>query len=178
MANILIARAYDSVYGNGAHAFSVIATDTSVQYVFGEGIEPFDGAARVDRMLKNLGGFKPKGIEEWLALGTSNLSTYTFAVVDTESTDVGEVAASEQESINLASTSPRGLTTAEQNIIAADIDFVANNEDLESEDAIKRHIAAIIDAAGTRDLNPWLDDWLAGEEIDDEDFDGLILERD
>lgn len=175
MANILIARAYDSMYGDGGHKFSVVATDTSVQYVFGEGKPPFDGDARVDRLLK---GSKPVGVEQWLALGKANLNTYAFTTVDTDSTVVADVVEYEQELINGGSNSGTPLTTAEQNIIAADVDFVANNEDLESEDAIKRHIAAIIDAAGTRDLNPWLDDWLAGEEIDDEDFDGLILERD
>lgn len=176
MANILIARAYDSMYGGGEHKFSVVATDSSVHYVFGSGSEPFNADARINRILKFVGDNKPISVDRWLALGTANLGTYAFTTFDTELTSLDDAIESEKELIESVVVVPK-LTTEEQNIIAANIDFEVNNEDLESEDAIKRHIVAMVDAAGTRDLNPWIEDWLAGEEIDDEDFDGLILER-
>jgi hypothetical protein len=46
-----------------------------------------------------------------------------------------------------------------------------------SEESQKQFVTALIDSAGTRDLNPWLEPWLAGDTSGDFSQ-GLVISRD
>lgn len=178
MANVKVARAYDSMYGAGNHAFSVIATDKWVEYVFPDGAPLFDADKQVDRLLSFVGDRKPTTSADWIRLGTSNFGTYTFSIVDMGETSLKEVVSAEKERLDKQIVSYENYKVSDQNIEKVVTDFYAKYPDGEApESAMMKYLADLIDAAGTRDLNPWLDEWLETGEYDEEDFDGIILDR-
>ena len=177
MANeILIARVYDSLYGRGQHLFSIVATDSGFQYVFGSK-EMFDPDKRTEMLKDSAGDSLPSDADGWLRLGATNLNSFHVVLAQPSDVSLPDTVEYEEKFIKAYENPPRPVSKKEQAIADAHSDWAAAEEDPESEDAVKRQIAAVIDAAGTRDLNPWLDDWLAGKDVDPESFGGLILER-
>ena len=65
-------------------------------------------------------------------------------------------------------------------ILLSDPEFEAfsyGESDEMPEDAEKAFIVSMIDGAGTRDLNPWLEPWLAGQTKGLDFSKGLVLNR-
>ena len=187
MANIKVVRLSDSIYGDGAHSLSIVASDTSVRYVFPEGQESFDGADRVNRIIEARGGVKPTTANGWLNIALFNLSSYVASEVEPEKPykTVKDAVNQEQKALK-EPLGVSGLRPSEQkmNIAAdtmlADPSFEAysiGESDTVSEDAEKAFIFSMIDAAGTRDLNPWLEPWLAGQTEGLDFSKGLVLNR-
>ena len=188
MANIKVVRMYDSIYGNGSHVFSIIASDSSVRYVFPEGQEAFDGNERVNTIIDFLGGEAPSSVDSWLNIALYNLNSYLAKEVVYEKPlkSVKEAASQEAKELKTSSPMNSGLKLSEQkmNIAAdtllADPDFEAfaygETDDL-PEEAEKAWILSMIDAAETRDLNPWLEPWLKGETEGLDFSNGLVLRR-
>lgn len=188
MANIKIVRLIDSMYGNGAHSFSIIASDTSVRYVFPEGQEAFDGADRISRIIEARGGVKPTTVNGWLNVALFNLNSYVAeeVVIDKPYKTVKDAVNSEQKALKERSLGSTGLRKSEQRMnIAADTllsdpefeAFSYGESDEMPEDAEKAFIVSMIDGAGTRDLNPWLEPWLAGQTEGLDFSKGLVLNR-
>jgi hypothetical protein len=188
MADIKVVRLYDSIYGNGSHVFSVIASDSSVRYIFPEGQEAFDGNERVNTIIGFLDGNKPTTTDAWLNIALYNLNSYVAKDLVTEKPlkSVKEAASQEMKELKSLQSEGSGLKLSEQkmNIAAdtllADPDFEAfaygYSQDL-PEEAEKAWILSMIDAAGTRDLNPWLEPWLKGETKELDFSNGLVLRR-
>lgn len=187
MANIKVVRLNDSIYGDGKHSFSIVASDTSVRYVFPEGQESFDGTDRVNRIIEARGSVKPTTVNGWLDIALFNLSSYVASEVEPEKPykTVKDAVNQEQKALK-EPLGVSGLRPSEQkmNIAAdtmlADPSFEAysiGESDTVSEDAEKAFIFSMIDAAGTRDLNPWLEPWLAGQTEGLDFSKGLVLNR-
>jgi hypothetical protein len=187
MANIKVVRLSDSIYGDGKHSFSIVASDTSVRYVFPEGQESFDGADRVNRIIEARGGVKPTTVNGWLGVALFNLNSYVASEIEPDKPykTVKDAVNQEQKALKEPS-GVSGLRPSEQKMnIAADImleepEFHAysiGESDAISEDAEKAFIFSMIDAAGTRDLNPWLEPWLAGQTEGLDFSKGLVLNR-
>jgi hypothetical protein len=187
MANIKVVRLSDSIYGDGAHSLSIVASDTSVRYVFPEGQEAFDGADRVNRIIEARDGVKPTTVNGWLGVALFNLNSYVASEMEPEKPykTVKDAVNQEQKALK-EPLGVSGLRPSEQKMnIAADImledpDFHAysiGESDAISEDAEKAFIFSMIDAAGTRDLNPWLEPWLAGKTEGLDFSKGLVLNR-
>lgn len=189
MADLRVVRVYDSIYGDGTHKFSVVATDSSVEYVFPKNLDLFDGKARIQSLLKR--SEKPTDVDGWLALGLKNFESFSAQGVSlpTDITNAKKAIAAEKAEIDNEEVNSRVplLTPSEQRIAKASNDLLATDPDFEEfaeggseelpEESMKAHIAGMIDAAGTRDLNPWLEPWLNGE-LEDLDFSqGLVLSR-
>jgi hypothetical protein len=188
MANIKIVRLIDSMYGNGAHSFSIIASDTSARYIFPEGQEAFDGAERISRIIEARGGVKPTTVNGWLNVALFNLNSYVAEEIffDKPYKTVKDAVNSEQKALKERNLGSTGLRKSEQKMnIAADTllsdpDFEAfsyGESDEMPEDAEKAFIVSMIDGAGTRDLNPWLEPWLAGQTEGLDFSKGLVLNR-
>ncbi len=187
MANIKVVRLSDSIYGDGKHSFSIVASDTSVRYVFPEGQESFDGADRVNRIIEARGGVKPTTANGWLNIALFNLNSYVASEVQPEKPyKAVKDAVNQEQKVLKEPSGVSGLRLSEQKMnIAADImledpDFHAysiGESDTISEDAEKAFIFSMIDAAGTRDLNPWLEPWLAGQTEGLDFSKGLVLNR-
>jgi hypothetical protein len=157
---------------------------------------------RIERLIQRFG--KPSDADGWIRLALNNTGSFYTGQVQIPAgiTTVEQVVAMEAEELgslpdplgasagfpvtrkasNTVSKStapdPAGLAAEKQ--LADDPEFNAwahGQTDFLSEDSEKRFIEEMIDAAGTRDLNPWLDDWLAGREIPEGAFDGLVLHR-
>jgi hypothetical protein len=187
VANIKVVRLNDSIYGDGKHSFSIVASDTSVRYVFPEGQESFDGTDRVNRIIEARGSVKPTTVNGWLDIALFNLSSYVASEVEPEKPykTVKDAVNQEQKALK-EPLGVSGLRPSEQkmNIAAdtmlADPSFEAysiGESDTVSEDAEKAFIFSMIDAAGTRDLNPWLEPWLAGQTEGLDFSKGLVLNR-
>lgn len=190
MAKIKVVRLYDSVYGNGGHKFSIVASDTSVRYVFPDGAEAFDSVERINRILDSRRGKKPNTVDEWLDVALTNLNSYVAKEVNTDTPPKTVKAAVETEKseLNSPENSPaKKLSLAEQKMNNAAESFMSDNDfadwahgvsDELPEDAEKALIVSMVDAAGTRDLNPWLEPWLRGEDTSGFDMSkGLILRK-
>jgi hypothetical protein len=187
MANIKVVRLRDSIYGDGKHSFSIVASDTSVRYVFPEGQESFDGTDRVNRIIEARGGIKPTTVNGWLGIALFNLNSYVASEFESEKPykTVKDAVNQEQKALKEPS-GVSGLRLSEQKMnIAADImlsdpgfeAYSTGGSDTISEDAEKAFIFSMIDAAGTRDLNPWLEPWLAGKTEGLDFSKGLVLNR-
>jgi hypothetical protein len=187
MANIKVVRMNNSIYGDGKHSFSIVASDTSARYIFPEGQEAFDGAERISRIIEARGGVKPTTVNGWLVVALFNLNSYVASENEPEKPykTVRDAVNQEQKALKEPS-GVSGLRLSEQKMnIAADImledpDFHAysiGESDTISEDAEKAFIFSMIDAAGTRDLNPWLEPWLAGKTEGLDFSKGLVLNR-
>ena len=189
MANLKVVRVYDSIYGDGTHKFSVVATDSSVEYVFPKDLDLFDGKSRVKNLLKRFE--KPSDVDGWLSLGLKNFESFSArnVTIPAEIKDVKKAVAAEKTVIDdkeikskvpLLSPLEQRITQASNDLLATDSNFEEFAEGISeelSEESMKAHIAGMIDAAGTRDLNPWLEPWLNGE-LEDLDFSqGLVLSR-
>ena len=189
MADLKVVRVYDSIYGDGAHKFSVVATDSSVEYVFPKDLDLFDGKSRIQNLLKRFE--KPTDVDGWLSLGLKNFESFIAknVIIPAEVKNVKKAIAAEKAVIDdkdinfrvpLLTPSEQRITQASNDLLAIDPDFEEFAEGISeelSEESMKAHIAGMIDAAGTRDLNPWLEPWLNGE-LEDLDFSqGLVLSR-
>jgi len=189
MANLKVVRVYDSIYGDGTHKFSVVATDSSVEYVFPKDLDLFDGKSRVKNLLKRFE--KPSDVDGWLSLGLKNFESFSArnVTIPAEIKDVKKAVAAEKTVIDdkeikskvpLLSPIEQRITQASNDLLATDPNFEEFAEGISEElpeESMKAHIAGMIDAAGTRDLNPWLEPWLNGE-LEDLDFSqGLVLSR-
>lgn len=189
MADLKVVRVYDSIYGDGTHKFSVIATDSSVEYVFPENLDLFDGKSRVQSLLNRFE--KPTDVNGWLSLGLKNFESFSVrnVAIPAEVNDLKKAVAAEKAAIADKEVNSKvpALTPTEQRMAQASNDLLAIDPDFEefaeggseelSDESMKAHIAGMIDAAGTRDLNPWLEPWLSGE-LEDLDFSqGLVLSR-
>lgn len=188
MANIKVVRLNDSMYRAGGHSFSVVASDSSVRYVFPDGQEAFDGADRVNRIIDARGGVKPTTVEGWLDVALFNLSSYVAeeVVPDKPYKTVKDAVNSEQKAFKDRELGSTGLRKTEQKMnIAADTlltdpafeAFSYGESDELPVDAEKAFITSMIDAAGTRDLNPWLEPWLAGKTEGLDFSKGLVLNK-
>lgn len=189
MADLKVVRVYDSIYGDGAHKFSVVATDSSVEYIFPKDLDLFDGKSRIQNLLKRFE--KPTDVDGWLSLGLKNFESFSAknVIIPAEVKNVKKAIAAEKAVIDdkdinfrvpLLTPSEQRITQASNDLLAIDPDFEEFAEGISeelSEESMKAHIAGMIDAAGTRDLNPWLEPWLNGE-LEDLDFSqGLVLSR-
>jgi len=188
MAEIKVVRLYDSIYGNGGHKFSIVASDSSVRYVFPEGREPFDGTQRTNKIIEVRGGITPKTVVGWLDIALFNLNSYIAKEFTPEKPfkSVKEAINQELKELKTDFSQQSGLKPSEQKMnIAADTlledpefeAFAYGETDSISEDAEKAWILSMIDAAGTRDLNPWLEPWLAGQTEGLDFSKGLVLNR-
>ena len=187
MANIKVVRLNDSIYGNGKHSFSIVASDTSVRYIFPEGQEAFDGADRVSRIIEARGGVKPTTVNAWLDVALFNLNSYVASEVEPENPYKAVKDAVNQEQKALKEPlGVSGLRPSEQKMnIAADTmmsdpgfeAYSTGESENISEEAEKAYIFSMIEAAGTKDLNPWLEPWLAGQTEGLDFSKGLVLNR-
>lgn len=188
MPNIKVVRLHDSIYGDGGHSFSVVASDSSARYVFPSGQEPFDGNERINKIIDFRGGTKPTSVEGWLSVALSNLDSYAAEDYAPEQPykSVKDAVNSEQKALEEKSSGSSGLGRAEQRMNIAADNMLADPEieafsygqlDSMSDDSEKAFIASMIDAAGTRDLNPWLEPWLAGDTENMDFSKGLVLNR-
>jgi len=190
MAQIKVVRLYDSIYGNGGHKFSIVASDSSVRYVFPDNAEAFDGTERINRILKSIKDSKPSNTDEWLDVALTNLNSYVTKEVtpDTPLKTVKAAVETEKAELNNPDNVPvKNLSLPEQQMTTAAESFMTDPEfeswatgetDELPEDAGKALILSMIDAAGTRDLNPWLEPWLRGEDISGFDMsNGIVLRK-
>jgi len=194
--SVAVLRAYspeeNNLYGNN-HSFSIVVTDTSVKYVFNNEKQEKQYDQRIERILKILNIEKPKKIEQWLDVVTFNMGDIKFTY---EELDI-----SAKKSINLERKtlealkeevqsfegiySKRGQSLMRESMVynelaASDPEFVkfVNGEEMdEVPQSYKEYIQFLIQEAGTEDLNPWLDAWMNGEDIDDLDLSrGVVLD--
>ena len=187
MANIKVVRLSDSIYGDGKHSFSIVASDTSVRYVFPEGQEPFDGVDRVNRIIEARGGVKPTSVNGWLDVALFNLGSYVPSEVVPEKPfkTLKDAVNKEQVALKEPSGVSKLLPSEQKMAIAGDImmsdpafeAYSVGESDEVPEDAEKAFILSMIDAAGTRDLNPWLEPWLNGQTEGLDFSKGLVLNR-
>lgn len=175
MESIHVLRAIDP-YMNEQHVFSIVASDSGVEYVFPSEIRMFDGEARIKELVKHSGS-APKKAADWAKLASFNMSSFMFLHVGNEDDfeSVKDAVEKEKEELNSALRSPNSspATSAEQRIEIAlsnlrddDPEFAEYLDDLGyplPEDKKKLFYATLISAAGTTDLNPWLVPWLNGE---------------
>jgi hypothetical protein len=190
MAQIKVVRLYDSIYGNGGHKFSIVASDSSVRYVFPDNAEAFDSTERINRILKSRKDSKPSNTDEWLDVALTNLNSYVAKEVtsDTPPKTVKAAVETEKAELNNPENIPvKNLSLPEQQMNNAADSFMTDPE-FESwatgesnelpEDAEKALILSMVEAAGTRDLNPWIDAWVRGEDISGFDMsNGLVLRK-
>jgi len=193
--DVRVVRAYDSMYGNGKHAFSIVADSDSVQFVFPIDKQLFDGKSRISRLTSDKSKAKPKNANDWIKLAIKGLGSFEYSVVAyPEDVDTVKKAVTEEKNeINSEennSISPRKVlaTVEQQNISSAVSIMMSENEEfsrfvegdldeLSDEDA-KQHITDLIIASGTLDENPWLEPWLNGEDMESLDFSrGLVLTK-
>lgn len=192
---VRVVRAYDSMYGNGKHVFSVVADDNSVQYVFPVDKQLFDGKSRIKRHTSDRTKSKPDNPNEWIKLAIKGLGSYEYAVVThPESVDSVQKAVKEEKNAinseeNASISSGKTRATPEQQNISSVVSnmmieneefasFVEGDLDELSDETAKQHITDLIVAAGTLDENPWLEPWLNGEDIESLDFSkGLVLNK-
>jgi hypothetical protein len=190
MAQIKVVRLYDSIYGSGGHKFSIVASDSSVRYVFPDNAEAFDSTERINRIIKSRKDSKPSNIDEWLDVALTNLNSYVAKEVtsDTPPKTVKAAVENEKTELNNPEKIPvKNLSLPEQQMNNAADSFMtdpefeswANGETDElPEDAEKALILSMVEAAGTRDLNPWIDAWVRGEDISGFDMsNGLVLRK-
>jgi hypothetical protein len=190
---VRVVRAYDSVYGNGKHAFSIVADDNSAQFIFPNGSQLFDGKARMKRLTSDKSKKSPSTANDWIRLAIKGLGSYELSVV-TLAEDVNTVQKAvkiEKDTINSEENSiasSLGLSVEDQNTSSTMEDLMVNNEefanfvegDVEelSDDTMKQYITDLIVSAGTLEENPWLEPWLNGEDITTLDFSkGLVLNK-
>ena len=190
MAQIKVVRLYDSIYGNGGHKLSIVASDSSVRYVFPENAEAFDSVERINRIVDSRREGKPSNVDEWLDVALTNLNSYVAKEVNTDKPPKTVKAAVETEKseLNNPDNVPvKNLSLPEQKMNNAAESFMSDPDfadwaygesDELPEDAEKALIVSMVDAAGTRDLNPWLEPWLRGEDISGFDTSkGLVLRK-
>jgi len=190
MANIKVVRLYDSIYGDGGHKLSIVASDNSVRYIFPDNAEAFDGTERINRILDSRKGSKPSNTDEWLDVALTNLNSYVAKEVtpDTPLKTVKAAVDTEKTELNSTENVPaRDISLSEQKMNNAADSFMTDpsfeswatgETDELPEDAEKALILSMVDAAGTKDLNPWIDAWVRGEDISGFDMsNGLVLRK-
>jgi hypothetical protein len=202
-SNLVCVRMFD-MYRN-THNYSLVANDEKVVFVSRPSMQESNQSSherRIERLMQRFGA--PTDADGWIRLALHNTgSFYTGQVqIPVGISTVEQLIAMEAEELgslpdplgsfagfpvtrkasNLGSksTAPDLAGRAADKQLADDPEFnewAHGKTDFLPEDSEKRFIQEMIDAAGTRDLNPWLDDWLAGREIPEGAFDGLVLHR-
>ena len=202
-SNLVCVRMYD-IFTN-RHNYSLAANDEKVVYVSRPSMQETNQLRherRIDRLAQRFG--TPTDADGWIRLALHNTgSFYTGQVqIPSEISSLEQVIAMEARelgslpdplgpfagfpvtrkgsNLEVKSTAPDLAGQAAEKQLADDPEFNAwahGQTDFLPEDSEKRFIEEMVDAAGTRDLNPWLEDWLAGREIPEGAFDGLVLHR-
>jgi hypothetical protein len=189
MDNIKVLRATDPFVAN-SHAFSIVASDSEVEYVFPSGVELFDKEGALKFALGYYGK-KPKDADEWLELAKFNLDSYDFmphASANQSSTTLEHFINDEEQALVDAKSTgiPRSVLSTRLEAAVSALtrsddeiaDYLADPTTEIPAEKRKLIIATLIAAAGTTDLNPWLMPWLNGEtDMDAMGFKGLILSR-
>ena len=195
----LVARAYSSSskdYEYGYHKFSIIATKNSVKHVYPNSKDESKWDKRVERLVKNLEIDRPTSPEGWMDVATRNMGTTEFTILETEDsvTSLGQAVKNERSSLldaqkNKNNRAPKYGKTNEmlmrelsklEDLVAEDPELLAflNGEDVETiPQGYKEYIKFLVEQAGTEDLNPWLEPWVAGETENLDFSNGLILDR-
>lgn len=193
--DIKVVRAYDSIYGNGKHVFSIVVDDSSAQYIFPVDSELFDGKSRIKRLTSDESAKKPSSPSEWVKLAIRGLGSYDYSTVTyPDDIDTVKKAVTEEKNIinseenNSISLGRTRATAEEQNISRITSSMMLENEEFAqfvegsveelSDETAKQHITDLIIAADTLDENPWLEPWLNGEDTETLDFSkGLVLRK-
>jgi len=196
----LVARAYSSSskdYEYGYHRFSIIASKNSVKHVYPNSKDEAKWDKRVERLIKDLEIDRPTSSEGWLDVATRNMSTIEFTVLETEDsvTSLSQAVKNERSSLldaqkNKEFRAPKYGKADEmlmrelsklEDLVVEDPELVAflNGDDVEAvPQGFKEYIKFLVEQAGTEDLNPWLESWVAGDTENLTPTNGLILYRD
>jgi hypothetical protein len=187
MENLKVLRVFDQGESSIQHLVSIVATDEKARFVFPNNVSLFDGEEAIASYLETSGMKPPTTATEWANLAFYLLGPYgvqevpareeifTFeAAVAAENNVLKQVGGFSQM------LSQTDLTSGMQDLLNsnAEINAFAHGESgTLSEESQKQFVTALIDSAGTRDLNPWLEPWLAGDTSGDFSQ-GLVISRD
>ena len=195
----LVARAYspsnNSPYLNH-HKFSIVASDNSLKHVFPDSNEEAKWGKRVETLIKNLKIQRPTAAEAWINLARKNMTTVEFKLLETEESISSFSQAVENErKLLLKAREDKRLKAPKYSksneMLMREVfkieELVAEDSELESflngdevgamPQGYKEYIKFLIQQAGTEDLNPWLEPWLAGESGNLDFSNGIILDR-
>jgi hypothetical protein len=195
----LVARAFNSSekdLTSSHHIFSIVASKNSVKHVYPNKKDEAKWDKRVERLVKDLKIDRPNNSETWLDLATRNMSTTEFVLLETEDSisSLSEAVKNERKALEESkkgrdSKAPRYDKADEmamrelsklEDLMADDPELEAflNGEDVkEIPQGYKEFIKFLVQQAGTEDLNPWLEPWLAGETENLNFNNGLVLDR-
>jgi hypothetical protein len=188
MAKIKVLRAYDP-YVRDSLAFSIVADDNQVEFVFSDNHEMFDGKQRVAYILDSIDGAKPKSAEKWLELGLTGLESFNFKpVLDVDYDDFKSAVSEESDYLNTNFVDRATIDAPSQefyNVYVALSNLAKSDKEIEEYlDGVSTELplekrkllmATMIIAADTVDENPWLMPWLNGEELDPKDVDTTLV---
>jgi hypothetical protein len=196
----LIARAYSpterSPYTR-THIFSIVASDNSVKYVFADKKRETKWDKRAEQLVKTLRIERPSTSQEWIDVATRNMGSTEFVLLESEESigSLAEAVKNERKSLtdslekrqtksskfNKAGemATREGLKLDELLYENPDMHPFLSGEDVEEfPQGFKEYIKFLVQQAGTEDLNPWLEPWVAGETENLDFSNGLILYRD
>lgn len=197
----LVARAYNSSDKGqpltSHHIFSIVASKNSVKYVFPDQKKEARWDKRAEQVVKSLGIERPDTPEGWLDVATQNMGVVEFVLLQAEDSigSLTEAVKNERKSLvdskeKVQTKSPIYSKVNEMMMREAGKleELMENDPELEAflrgdevgevPQSYKEYIKFLIEQAGTEDLNPWLEPWLAGD-IENMDLsNGLVLYRD
>jgi hypothetical protein len=196
----LIARAYSPAERSpftSSHIFSIVASDKSVRYVFADQKRETKWGKRTEQLVKTLRIDRPSTAQEWLNVATRNMGTTEFILLESEDSigSLSEAVKNERKSLNDSlekrQTKSSKFNKADETAAREgskldellyenpDLHPFLGGEDVEDfPQAYKEYVKFLVEQAGTKDLNPWLDPWLAGETENLDFSNGLVLYRD
>jgi hypothetical protein len=196
----LIARAYSpterSPYTR-THIFSIVASDNSVKYVFSDKKRETKWDKRAEQLVKTLRIERPSSAQEWIDVATRNMGSTEFVLLESEESigSLAEAVKNERKSLtdSLEKRQTKSSKFNKADEMAAregskldellyenpDLHPFLGGEDVEDfPQAYKEYIKFLVEQAGTKDLNPWLEPWLAGDTENLDFSNGLVLYRD
>jgi hypothetical protein len=183
---IKVARVFDSIYGRGNHVFSVVATNKSAEYVYPKDMPSSFDKKRIDRIIAQKGFRTPTTPSGWLEVALTNTGSYSVSTVtlDPKKIKSGKAAISAEKEIlnsidsNYVPPTNQSINSSMDELLAKDPEIeksMDSSQETLSEQGMKRFIETMVDAAGTRDENPWLEGWLAGDNSNLEDLSGRVV---
>jgi hypothetical protein len=188
MENLKVLRVFDEVDSTNKHLISIVASNKKAKFVFPNNISLFNGEEAITSFLEKSGMKPPTNATEWANLAFYLLGPYKVQEVPAnkdiftfEAAVAVEHNALKRSGSSSEMLSQTAVTSAIQDLTNSNVEFNAfsyGETDVLSGESQKQFITSIIDAAGTRDLNPWLEPWLAGSTEDLDFSKGLVLNRD
>lgn len=187
MENLKVLRVYDEDKSRNKHLVSIVATDKKAKFVFPGNINLFDGEEAIASYLDTSGMKPPTTATEWANLAFYLLGPYAVQEVPArediftfEAAVAAENNAFKRSGGSSEMLSQTAVTSAMQDLLNsnAEINAFSHGEAGSlSPESQKQFITSLIDSAGTRDLNPWLEPWLAGQTEGLDFSEGLVLNR-